>query len=156
MSTRQVCALLCVVSQYQEYSSGRGSAGRYEEDGPTHSSSFRRSDNQLELTTAFMMSSVADVNDSCDHRHSLSCKTAAPNGRCPSVSKASPTRSTSINSFTFHIPILRDGECRVDKDDEEEEGSLAIQGDDFTETSETNDMMTNTAVVAPNGKGNPS
>src|SRR6185503_4020883 len=99
---------------------------------------------QFELTTAFMMSSVADVNDLCDHRdhhHSLACKTGIPNGKCP-VSKASPTRSTSINSSTFHIPTLRDGEWRVDKD-EEEEGSLAIQGDDFTETSETNEMMTN-------------
>ena len=90
-SDSQIYAVICVFSQYQDYSSGRSS-----NDERRYSRSITTPYNQVEVTTAFIVSSVADPPTTEE------VITNAPNGRCSSIFKeSSPTKSTSINSSTF-------------------------------------------------------
>lgn len=110
-SLSQIYSILCVLSQFQEYSSGRGLAG----ESRRYSDTYNRQDHQVELTTAFVISSVADPPTTDE----LLAK--FPNGRCPSsvFRGGSPTKSTSIISSTF---IARDDdEDEVDRGDSESE-----------------------------------
>ena len=130
LSPSQIYSILCVFSQFQEYSSGRGLPGGDLER--RYSRSWTHPDPQVELTTAFVISSIADPPTTEE------VMTKSPNGRCHSAFKGtfSPTKSTSINSSTF-IPREDDDDDDVDVEQQHEleEVNCVSSFDHLTESS---------------------